>query len=600
MEAPPENSQSQDPKKTPILTANPQYPSTASQPTTAPELCPPKWRLKPTNSNNNNNHYPSRTLRIKSLARSLLLKQLTITTTTTTTTKPALPSLPPTLQTPTPPRRKMRMKDSDDYLTARAANPRTGLVSPSLPSPTPQTPESPAEALKLRVQLDRSPILPGAGEEQPPRPALTRADSARKISARWRAGAQGWALEDAAAAAAAAASPRASDATASAGVADLVGAFFPQDENESALARLQRRPLRPAAEDRFVLPMPSAREPQPYAYPGRSAEEIRAFEHYRSKARKTSGEGWDRRCVRGGGGGVRKTGSADTGGCGGRRVVLAAEQERGRNRAAVPGPVPVQGHFSKRREGTVIRRGGPSLEVLDGTAASEAEQMLRGAALFAPYSSPKTPARRSSGSGGGGRRPHANAHGPITHLSQLPKLHLVHPELASLPMPKIRRAADHALATAAAAGSRSCSLGCDRSTEPGACQRLASLQHQNPNSHPLFTAPDPPLQSPLHHLTALLTFLLRSLRAAHTRLSAHVHIRVPTPAMVATLASPDASVEEKLAASRVLMSLVGQVVAVLMAVTLVWRVCDAVLGVLGVVFWPLRGPVRLAWWALRG
>lgn len=488
----------------------------------------------------------------------------------------------------------MHMKDSDDYLTARAANPRTGLVSPSLPSSTPQTPESPAEALKLRVQLERSPTLPGAGEEllsAHARPALTRANSARKISARWRAGAQGWALEDSVAAA----SPRACDANASAGVADLVGAF-PQDEN--ALAQPPKKPLGPAAEDRFVLPMPSAREPQPCAYPGRSAEEIRAFEHYRSKARKTSGEGWDQRCARGGGGGMRKTSSVDTGGCGGKRVVLEAGQDRGRKKAAVP--VAVQGHFPKKREGTVIRRGAPSLEVLDGTAVSGAEQMLRGAALFAPYSSPKTPTRRSSGSGGG-RRPHAKAHGPITHLSQLPKLHLVHPELASLPMPKLRRAADHALAiAAAAAGSRSCSLGCDRSTDPGACQRLASLQHQNPNSHPLFQPQDPPPHSPLHHLTALLTFLLATLRAAHARLSAHVHIRIPTPTMVATLASPDASVEEKLAASRVLMSLVGQVVAVLMAYTLVWRVCDAVLGVLGLVFWPLRGPIRLAWWVLSG
>jgi hypothetical protein len=48
----------------------------------------------------------------------------------------------------------MGMKDSDDYITARAANPRTGLISPSLAG-TPRTPESPAEALKLRAQRVR-------------------------------------------------------------------------------------------------------------------------------------------------------------------------------------------------------------------------------------------------------------------------------------------------------------------------------------------------------------------------------------------------------------------------------------------------------------
>jgi hypothetical protein len=99
----------------------------------------------------------------------------------------------------------MGMKDSDDYITARAANPRTGLISPSLAG-TPRTPESPAEALKLRSQRIR--------------PALTRANEARKISAgglqRLCSSEKGWSFEDSKSRIA---SPRPSDA--SAGVADI-------------------------------------------------------------------------------------------------------------------------------------------------------------------------------------------------------------------------------------------------------------------------------------------------------------------------------------------------------------------------------------------
>jgi len=486
---------------------------------------------------------PSRTHRLKEIARRTLLKQYAIT---------PIPeqhhSSAPKYQTPLCPR--MCMKDSDDYITARAANPRTGLISPSLAG-TPRTPESPAEALKLRSQRIR--------------PALTRANEARKISAgglqRLCTSEKGWSFEDTKSRVA---SPRPSDA--SAGAADII-CCEPLPRGSTL------------DDDRFVVHMPSAREPQPYAFPGRSAQEIQAFEHYKRKARKTSGDGWDQRCVQNGG--IRKS--------------SATEYERGRKRIPSHG---VPGHYPTR-DGTVVRRGMPSLEHLDGTALAGADPRSL-AVSFAPYSSPKTPARRT----GGGQKqkstrklhdyettnnPKQHASAPITHLSQLPKLHLVHPELASLPLPKLRRTADKA--------QRSCSLGCDRSPDADTCPQLTSNQKY---LQTLFDSDGDPASSPLEHVTALITYVFCAARNLHDSLGATVRIRLPRPAMVNTLMNPDATLEEKLAASKALLALVGQVLGVFMAITVVWRLLDAIAGVVSLVIWPLVVPMKLIWWCMSG
>jgi hypothetical protein len=141
----------------------------------------------------------SRVCKLKAIARKSLLKQYASTTVTD------YPYTPPS-QFATPVRPTMGIKDSDDYITARAANPRTGLISPS-PAATPRTPESPAEALKLRSQRTR--------------PALTRANEARKISAgglqKWCADEHGWSREDAKSGVA---SPRPSETNV--GAADII------------------------------------------------------------------------------------------------------------------------------------------------------------------------------------------------------------------------------------------------------------------------------------------------------------------------------------------------------------------------------------------
>lgn len=437
----------------------------------------------------------------------------------------------------------MGIKDSDDCITARAANPRTGLISPS-PAATPRTPESPAEALKLRSQRVR--------------PALTRANEARKISTcglqKWCADEHGWSREDAKSGVA---SPRPSDT--SVGAADIVCG-----ETEAVEDTLRG--------DRFVVHMPSAREPQPYAFPGRSAEEIQAYEHYKQKARKTSGDGWDQRCVQNGG--IKKT--------------SATEYERGRKRVMSGGVMP--GQFPTR-DRTVIRR---SILDLEGSAMPGADVHFA-AASFAPYLSPKTPSRKTSN----GRRPKTirtlreytaadnrtlQESPPITHLSQLPKLRLVRPELASLPMPKLRQVARKS--------TRACSLGCDR-TLGDSCPQLAGSPKQ---ARPLLeTTAEAPTSFPAEHAAALAVYFLGASCATHDRLGATVRIRIPRPAVLVTLTSPNARLEERITAIKTLLNLAGQIVGVFMAVSVLWKLLVAVAGVVGMLVWPLVVPLKLVW-----
>jgi hypothetical protein len=486
----------------------------------------------------------SRACKLMTIARKSLLKQYAVTSV------PDYQYTPPS-RFATPVRPKMGIKDSDDYITARAANPRTGLISPS-PAATPRTPESPAEALKLRSQLVR--------------PALTRANEARKISngglQKWCADEHGWSHEDAKSGIA---SPRPSET--SVGAADIICG-----ETEALEDILSG--------DRFVIHMPSAREPQPYAFPGRSAEEIQAYEHYKQKARKTSGDGWDQRRVSGG---IRKT--------------SAPEHERGRKRVVSGSVMP--GQFPTR-DGTIIRRGIPDLDLLDGSAFPGADVHFA-AASFAPYLSPKTPARKTSN----GRRPKAvrtlwenttvdtralQESPPIMHLSQLPKLRLVRPELASLPMPKLRQAAKKS--------NRVCSLGCDRSPDAETCPQLAGSPKQ---VQPLFETPtEDPTSFPTEHVTALAVYFLGALRTAHDRLGATVRIRIPIPAVMVTLTSPEACLEERIDAVKTLLTLVGQILGALMAISVLWKLMVAVAGVVGMLVWPLVVPLKLIWWVMAG
>lgn len=160
----------------------------------------------------------------------------------------------------------MRMKDSDDYITARAANPRTGLISPSVGTRTPCTPDSPGEALK-RFSVESPTPAPRE------RSSLCRANEGRKISA---------------------GSAR-SQATVE--IVRVPGAFPENHVRGVATVKNDLDGTHALNDDQFVVHMPSAREPQPFAYPGYTAEQIDALEHYRRKARRVSRDGYDRRLL---------------------------------------------------------------------------------------------------------------------------------------------------------------------------------------------------------------------------------------------------------------------------------------------------------------
>ncbi|KAK6002276.1 hypothetical protein QM012_001914 [Aureobasidium pullulans] len=153
----------------------------------------------------------------------------------------------------------MGVKGTDDYLTARAANPRTGLISPSVVTNlTPRTPISPAEALSLfgsdyepprtSTPKARMPEEPRATVERP-RPSGPRG--------RWRQDSTGWNMEPDTEAG----SPRTTRINSPAPRADFH-----------------------ASEDSFVIPMPTAKDPQPY----QQADQDKAVQYYRDKAQRLS------------------------------------------------------------------------------------------------------------------------------------------------------------------------------------------------------------------------------------------------------------------------------------------------------------------------
>ena len=132
-----------------------QAPYSYTSPTKPPpvELCPPHWRIRPKK-------------RLRARVKATLLKS---SASTPSQRAQALSPSRPVM---------MRMKDSDDYITARAANPRTGIISPSIGSSsprTPRTPDTPGDALRIQS-----------------RPKLSRANEGRKVSggslSKWRAG----------------------------------------------------------------------------------------------------------------------------------------------------------------------------------------------------------------------------------------------------------------------------------------------------------------------------------------------------------------------------------------------------------------------------
>ncbi|KAK0365277.1 hypothetical protein LTR59_001174 [Friedmanniomyces endolithicus] len=506
----------------PILTQAP-YSYTIPPPSSSKQqLCPPHWRLSQKRSK-------------REILKSLVLKK---------PSESAARSIRKHTNTPRRPS-IMRMKDSDDYITARAANPWTGVVSPSVGSPSPRTPETPTGPSAHPQRKPEPPLSPTPASPHA-RPALSRANEGRKVSAgsihRWRAGVDthGWVSE------AALASPRETNATAGASVMGRVSGL---------------------GDDRFVVQMPSAREPQPYVYPGCSAAEIKALELYKRKVRKGGRE----ECggVRVGSGcainataGVRKM--ADI------RVAKRQTHASGRSGHHEPAFAP-----------------GPELT----------------AATFAPFASPHTPSTRTINVEATVLKtvcrtaPHRDDSpypdfetGPIrrkpvgsppisSNLSQLlPRVRLVHPERASEPHPP------------PAPTSRICSLGCERETGTGECHDKPSRPLPHPARQPFNPAKPSPVvdnQDPTAQiLSAALTYAVQKFQ----------NLRPPNTRALWALRAPNASPQQKIDGLRALLSLAAQVLAVLLVLSAVWRFGVLVGQVVEVVLWPFVVPFRIVWW----
>jgi hypothetical protein len=152
----------------------------------------------------------------------------------------------------------MGVRGTDDYLAARAANPRTGLISPSVVTNlTPRTPISPAEALSLFGSDHVLPLAssPKTRSTEEPQVATHRQRPAGPRGGRWRQDSTGWNMEPDTEAG----SPRTTTANSSATRADFN-----------------------ASEDSFVIPMPTAKCPQPY----RQADQDKAVQYYKDKAHR--------------------------------------------------------------------------------------------------------------------------------------------------------------------------------------------------------------------------------------------------------------------------------------------------------------------------
>ncbi|KAI4849836.1 hypothetical protein E4T44_03101 [Aureobasidium sp. EXF-8845] len=151
----------------------------------------------------------------------------------------------------------MGVRGTDDYLTARAANLRTGLVSPSVVTNlTPRTPISPAEALSLFGSDHIIPRVssPKVQSTEDPHSASPRQRPAGPRG-RWRQDSTGWNMEP-----------------------DTEAGYHKTTTANSSATRADFH----ASEDSFVLPMPSAKDPQPY----RQADQDKAVQYYKDKAQR--------------------------------------------------------------------------------------------------------------------------------------------------------------------------------------------------------------------------------------------------------------------------------------------------------------------------
>jgi hypothetical protein len=543
------------------------------------ELCPPHWRLESKRG-------------IGSTLKSLILKEWPLP-------KPRTP--PRSISTERP--GIMRMKDSDDYITARAANPRTGLISPSVGTLTPRLqdmPDPPGEALCIKPKVLPSSPTPEAKE----RLVLKRANEDRKISAgckkSWRPDVNGWLME----APVTSASPRFTDAQVEGDIVAWGGQH-------------------PAGDDVLVVHMPSAREPQPYAYPGYSAKQIEAVEFYKRKARQVSREGYDKRILSG-----SRQCSADSKTSDGGGIRKVPSQKRSQK------PVTTNDLYIREAESSV-HHGGHIIVAKRRIGCHEfkdleiEEDCRDGAELlkrtFAPFESPKTPGLRTQDGSAkemhtskplrqrGASDIHQIHRKPVSRLPESlyhtvnlksrPQIAMVHPTSAALPHNHSHR---HQVPQD---GDRRCSFGCAKDPDSDVCieRRTPSSSTISSSPRPLFdrrpsnrTMNEPTKDNQIvardhqdtvplmEHLAAAVISIIDAFRYLIAPI-------VPRLAVIDYLRA-EQTPQQKLDAMKRMLSTSGQALVLLVLAATLWHVGSAVVRVFEVVFWPMVLPFRILGW----
>lgn len=482
---------------------------------------------------------------------------------------------------------------------------------------TPCTPDSPGEALKLHNVEHISPI--------PMRPLLTRANEGRKVSSGHEHG-RGPAGKG----------------------RQVSGQQYPLSpealHGEYAADGTSICSPTISKDDQFVVHMPSAREPQPFTYPGYSPEQIEAFQHYKDKSRRVSGDGYDQRLIPG----SEQPSNVATAV---RYKEPPAEQSyvcpftglhfRPYRHAHAEGcheplPLQVRNRDTKVDEGKCRVKSG-ACKVYHGrvsSAKSHLEKVQRsleqtyggdtsrttipghrkyskhaeihctveqGAGSSAPShvavanARASTPARADQHEQDSGQEPskskvkldHADR---VSDLSKLPKVRLVRPEHAGLPTGReVRR--DNT-------SQRQCSLG--RQNINGDCverRNISStstvLRKVSPFESMQPAEPSGASSPPHGNVEVLISILIMVSDFLCC-------IPMPKVAFFETLASSEVSVDEKVEALKAVLTLLGHALAVCTALAMIWKLGAALMQVLEVLLWPLAVPLRVLRWMAVG
>lgn len=369
-----------------------------------------------------------------------------------------------------------------------------------------------------------------------------------------------------------------------------------------------------ADEDLLVVHMPSAQEPQPYAYPGFSARQIEAAEFYKRKARRVSSEGYDKRILQGS---RQSSAESKTNHSGGIRKVFSRKpcQRPGTHHHTelreAESPVYHGGHIivAKRRLGR---------HEFDNT---DVEEDCRGGAdlhatTFAPFRSPKTPmVRDREDTDTEMHTPQALRYHEVqdmhsihrkpvdtpqesptcyaSGLKNLPQVALIHPALAALPRSHPHRQRHQQ------EGNRKCSFGCVKDPDSDVC-----TERRNAPATSLFDQKMPVKLNPqdcreenhdgqapppfLEHLAVVSIGTLDACR----HIIAHL---LPRIAPINGLRA-DQSPQQKVAAMKQMLATAGQAMVFVAIAAMLWRVASAVFKVLEIMFWPFVLPFKILSW----